>query len=104
MQFPLPARRPLSLLPAALPVALLCAGAAGGVQPVMAQASATPLATPEEGRRIAFEADSLQYDDKTDTVTASGNVIARSGDESVRADAIVWNRQTGRITAEGNVR
>ncbi|MCL6250725.1 LPS assembly protein LptD [Altererythrobacter sp. KTW20L] len=61
-----------------------------------------PAAT--EGRRIAFEAGELDYDSNADVVTASGDVLARSGDESVRADRIVWNRTTGQIVAEGNVR
>lgn len=74
--------------------------------PALAAAQDDPAAQAEtEGeRRIAFEADTLQYDNETDTVTASGNVVARSGDESVRAEAIIWNRQTGEIVAEGNVR
>lgn len=74
--------------------------------PTLAAAQEDPAAQGEtEGeRRIAFEADTLQYDNATDTVTASGNVLARSGDESVRAEAIVWNRQTGEIVAEGDVR
>ncbi|MFC3101785.1 LPS-assembly protein LptD [Altererythrobacter lauratis] len=69
-----------------------------------AQDSPATQATAQGERRIAFEADTLQYNNETDTVTASGNVLARSGDESVRAEAIVWNRQTGEIVAEGNVR
>ena len=55
-------------------------------------------------RQIAFEADELQYDSDSDTVSALGNVLMRSGDQSVRADAVAWNRTTGVITAEGNVR
>ncbi|MFC3097426.1 LPS-assembly protein LptD [Alteraurantiacibacter palmitatis] len=74
--------------------------------PALAAAQDSPptQASAEGERRIAFEADALQYNNETDTVTASGNVLARSGDESVRAEAIVWNRQTGEIVAEGNVR
>ena len=32
------------------------------------------------------------------------DVLARSGDQSVRADAISWNRMSGEIVATGNVR
>ncbi|MGB3165922.1 MAG: LPS assembly protein LptD [Alteraurantiacibacter sp.] len=55
-------------------------------------------------RQIGFEASTLQYDQDTDTITASGDVILRSGDQSVRADSVFWNRLTGAIVAEGSVR
>nr|WP_052769037.1 LPS assembly protein LptD [Aurantiacibacter marinus] len=55
-------------------------------------------------RQIGFEADTLEYDQNTDTVTASGNVILRSGDQSLRADDVTWNRLTGEIIATGTVR
>jgi LPS-assembly protein len=60
--------------------------------------------SPLAGREIAFEADGLSYDSEADVVTATGNVLARSGDQSVRADAISWNRMSGEIVATGNVR
>ncbi len=55
-------------------------------------------------RQIGFEADVLEYDQNTDTVTASGNVLLRSGDQSLRADDVTWNRLTGEIVASGSVR
>ena len=39
-------------------------------------------------REIAFEASELRYDQDTDTITAAGDVILRSGDQSVLADAV----------------
>lgn len=98
------ASRVVSLL---LAGSLLCI-----VQPALAQDQAPDAATDipatrdaaGEERRIAFEANELRYDNNADVVTASGNVIARSGDESVRAENIVWNRLTGQIIAQGNVR
>ncbi len=66
-------------------------------------ASINPLDT-EVPREIGFEANELRYDETTDTVSASGNVVLRSGDQSVRADAVSWNRLTGEIVAEGSVR
>jgi len=53
---------------------------------------------------VDFEADELAYNSQTDTVIASGNVILRSADRSVRADQVVWTRATGSIVATGNVR
>lgn len=55
-------------------------------------------------REIAFEANELRYDQNTDTITAAGDVILRSGDQSVRADAVTWNRMTGEIVATGAIR
>ncbi|MEQ5788651.1 LPS-assembly protein LptD [Erythrobacter sp. NFXS35] len=53
---------------------------------------------------IDFEAEQLDYDNETDTVTARGNVILRSEDRSVRADQVSWDRRSGQIIATGDVR
>lgn len=59
----------------------------------------------EQGnRRVAFEADELSYDNGSDSVTAMGNVVLVSGDQSVRAEEVTWNRVSGQIVATGNVR
>ena len=62
-----------------------------------------PSETPGE-REIAFEADALQYDSNSDIVTATGDVVLQSGDQSVIADSVSWNRNTGEIVAEGRIR
>jgi LPS-assembly protein len=67
-------------------------------------AVAPPAAAPEAPREVAFEADAASYDQEADTVTATGNVILRSGDQSVRADEVSWNRASGQIFATGNIR
>ena len=64
-------------------------------------AEPTPAAA---GRDIAFEADSVAYDSDSEAVTAAGDVILRRGDQSVRADEVTWNRDTGQIVATGNIR
>src|SRR5688572_3429494 len=66
--------------------------------------SPAPPETPGGERQIAFEATSLDYDSDADVVTASGDVLLRSGDQSVRADAVSWNRTTGQIVATGDIR
>ncbi|APE26840.1 LPS-assembly protein LptD [Aurantiacibacter gangjinensis] len=69
--------------------------------------SESPFAQVPDGegpREIGFEANELRYDETTDTVTASGDVILRSGDQSVRANEVVWNRLTGEIVAAGAIR
>jgi len=63
-----------------------------------------PAPAPQGDREIAFEADGLEYDSDADVVTATGNVILRSADQSVRADNVSWNRTSGRIVATGNIR
>ena len=63
-----------------------------------------PATVPADDRRINFEADGLSYDSGSEVVTANGNVVLRSADRSVRADQVVWNRQSGQILASGNVR
>lgn len=73
-----------------------------------AQEAAPDVAVPEFNeageRQIAFEAGGISYDNDSDTVTASGDVLLRSGDQSVRTDSVTWNRMTGEIVASGNVR
>ena len=54
--------------------------------------------------QIAFSADQLTYDSNADVVTASGTVqMAREGN-ALRADRVTWNRVSGEVRAEGNVR
>lgn len=72
-------------------------------QPVPAPAPAAPGA-PAESEPVAFEADVVDYDQNSELVTASGNVVLRRQEQSVRADSVTWNRQSGQIVATGNVR
>ncbi|HTN15065.1 MAG TPA: LPS assembly protein LptD [Sphingomonadaceae bacterium] len=58
----------------------------------------------DEQREVAFEANELGYDTDNEIVTASGNVIMRSGEQSVRADRVSWDRRANMITAFGNIR
>ena len=59
---------------------------------------------PGQSEPIEFEADQVSYDSNADTITAQGNVILRNSDGSVRADTVVWDRDTRLILATGNVR
>jgi LPS-assembly protein len=73
--------------------------------PQVATAQDLPAPAPAaEERQVAFTADQLVYDEEADTVTASGEVRMRSEGNSLRADRIIWNRRTGEVRAEGNVR
>jgi LPS-assembly protein len=63
-----------------------------------------PGPTAEGERQVAFEASQVDYDSNADMVTASGDVVLRSEDQSVRADSISWDRKSGQIVADGDVR
>ena len=87
---------------------LLCVVAALPAMPALAQdtAGAPPAAAPQiaPDEQIRFEADTLQYQNDANTVTATGNVVLRRQDQTVRANAVTWNRKTGQIEATGNIR
>jgi LPS-assembly protein len=81
----------------------LALAAAFGASPALAQDPAAAASLkPEE--QIRFEADKLQYLNDTEMVTATGNVVMRRDEQTVRADTISWNRKTGQIQAMGNIR
>ena len=69
-------------------------------------ASAQPSETPasESPDDIAFTADRLEYDQNADTVTALGDVRMNREGYHLRADRVIWNRISGEVRAEGNVR
>ena len=69
-----------------------------------APALSQPAAPAPDEPRIDFEADRVEYGNDTQVVTAAGNVVLVKDDQSVRADAVTWNRTTGQIVASGNVR
>lgn len=77
------------------------------VVPGLASAQDAPAAAPatqEEAREIRFEATIVSYDSEADRVSAAGDVVLRRGGQSLRADAVTWDRKTGVITAEGRIR
>ena len=55
-------------------------------------------------REIAFATDRVEYDDKSGIVTASGDVRMNSEGNNLKADKVVWNRNTDEAHAIGNVR
>ncbi|HWH22058.1 MAG TPA: LPS-assembly protein LptD, partial [Allosphingosinicella sp.] len=79
----------------ALPLLLLTPQIAHAQQPASA-------AAPE--REVAFSADQLSYNEANEIVIASGEVRMTSEGNNLRADRVVWNRRTGEVRAEGNVR
>ena len=67
------------------------------------QAPPPPPASATAAETIGFAADTVNYDDVADTITASGNVELEREAWRLKADQVVWNRATGRVIASGNV-
>ena len=66
----------------------------------------TPATTPAAAApsEIAFSADQLVYEESSDTVTASGTVRMNREGYNLRADSVTWNRRSGEVRANGDVR
>jgi LPS-assembly protein len=101
----------LSLRSVLLASIALCTAAAG---PAVAQAipDAVSDAPPPPrdggdpvaaGDEIGFAADEMRYDDKAQSVSASGNVRLNRDAWRLAADAIEYNRTTGVVVATGHV-
>lgn len=74
--------------------------------PALAQTPTPASTTPSlqsEQEAIAIDAESLSYDQKTDTVTATGNVVIRRGQTELRADRVELSRSSEEALATGSV-
>ena len=70
-----------------------------------AQSQNDAAAAPDQQQdEIEFKADTIDYDFENDIVTASGDVILNRDGYKLRANEVVWNRKTGMVVAEGNIR
>ncbi len=96
---------------ASLRAVLLGGAALIACQPALAQQlnePQTPISAPDapvptSDDQIGFAADTLEYNSETEIVTASGNVqLLREGNR-LRADKVVWDRNSGKVEAQGNV-
>lgn len=72
-------------------------------EPAFAQEETAPPPS-GESREVAFSANQLTYDNAADIVTAAGDVRMASEGNNLRADRVTWNRVSGEVRAEGNVR
>lgn len=91
--------------PQHIPILRACAAALALAAPAtaFAQQDAAPAQSASD-EQIAFEADGTSYDSEADVVRVFGNVVLRRGTQSVRADAVTWDRKSGQIVATGNIR
>ena len=60
------------------------------------------MAQPDDDQ-IQFTADTLEYDNEQDVVTATGDVRLYRRSQRLRADKVTWNRKSGQVLAEGNI-
>jgi LPS-assembly protein len=63
-----------------------------------------PAPAADEERQVTFSADQVEYDSEREIVTASGQVRMVTEGNVLNADRVIWNRETGEVRAEGNVR
>ena len=83
----------------ALPLLLCAPGAALAQTPAQDE----PPAAADEAQ-VDFSSDQLTYDTENEVVTVTGDVRMTREGNNLRADRVVWNRRTGEVRAEGNVR
>lgn len=84
--------------------ALACPLAAQAQEQSGAPVAEVQQASDAKQDQIQFEADGASYDDNTDTVAVFGKVVLRRNGQSVRADQLTWDRKSGQIIAQGNIR
>jgi LPS-assembly protein len=109
MEIPALASRPSHLL---LIMLLGCAAAPGAAwaQDIAREVPDVPLAPapgevqPATGDQIDFSAATVEYDSNAEIVTARGDVLVNRDGYTLRADQVVWNRNSGEVTANGSVR
>ncbi len=94
----------IALIALALPFAVpqTVAAQTGADNPTSVANEAAPL--PATSEEIEFSADSIDYDFENDVVTAKGNVELDRDGYKLRSDQVTWNRKTGVVRAEGNIR
>ncbi len=63
----------------------------------------TPASTPGEDEDVVLQADSFEEDRNTGVVTASGNVQIRVGDRTLLADRVIYDRTNETMRAQGHV-
>lgn len=83
-----------------MPIVLACHA------PALAQGIGEGVAPPllqDQQDSVEFSADEVAYDSEADIVTAAGRVRMSREGNSLAADRVIWNRQTGTLRAVGNV-
>lgn len=89
----------------AIAVALLCAAVS---MPALAQSLnenlSSRLQANPKGDRLLVDAKEIIYDNDRNTISASGDVQMNYQGRTLQADRVTYDRNTGRVYAEGNAR
>jgi LPS-assembly protein len=95
--------RPLALVALALAIPNMAWAKDDARLPDQAETAAgqSPAASSKDD--VLFRADTLVYDQRTQIVTASGNVEVTQGGRTMTADRVTYNQLTDEVTAEGNI-
>lgn len=97
----IPATRTFLTRALIVPIIIGC----GSVSSVaIAQTEASTAVSKPASDQIDFSAAVVEYDSNTETVTAKGDVIVSRQGYTVRADNIIWDRNSGKVFAEGAIR
>lgn len=68
------------------------------------EVAGTDIAAVEpSSEEIEFQADRLDYDEQSDFVTATGNVVVNRDGQQLTADTVTYDRKQGVVAASGNV-
>ncbi len=63
----------------------------------------TDAPAPAAAKQVQFSANALDYDSNAEIVTATGEVRMTRDGNRLRADKVVWNRNTGKVVATGSI-
>ncbi len=98
-----PERPPKVWAALAAAMAVAAIPAAADAQTTTTGAAAEPPVAGVEDEGVLMEADVVTHDDAARTITAEGDIQARFQDRTLRADTLVYNLDTRRVIARGNV-
>lgn len=96
----------LACLASVAAVAITAGSAAYAQQAPVAPPAPTPATTTttsEDDDDVILQADTIEEDQETLVVTASGNVEIRVGERSLLADRVIYDRRSETMRAQGNV-
>ncbi len=93
----------LTCLASVAAVAISAGSAAYAQQTPVAPPAPTPSSTSAGDEDIVLQADTIEEDQDTSIVTASGNVEIRIGNRTLLADRVVYDRNSETMRAQGHV-
>ncbi|NIX77079.1 LPS-assembly protein LptD [Microvirga terricola] len=100
------ARLKATIATSAVAVALLCAVVPGSAfaQKSLNETLTSKLQSGQGKDRLLVEAKAIVYDNDKNTIAASGDVQMNYQGKTLQADRVIYDRNTGRVFAEGNAK